>query len=166
MALPAQQPVRRAMPPTAARTAARTAAPGVRQRPVLTVVRPQRRAVRWVAVLSVAVVAAMLGAAAFQTYLAKGQLELDRLDRQIVQTAADYQVLRETRAELLSPGRLTEFAAKAAMVPAADVQFMTITADTEAVVRQSTGELNPTFAAESSLLEQFRTVKALREVRP
>src|SRR5688500_10080981 len=63
-------------------------------RPSLTVVPRRRRAARLLAFLCVVIVASMLGAAAFQTLLAKRQLELDRLDQEIAAARENYDVLR------------------------------------------------------------------------
>ena len=126
----------------------------------------RRRAARWATAVAVAVVAAMMGAAAFQTYLAKGQLELDRLDRQMAVTAANYETLRQERAELRSPGRLTAVAAERGMEPATKTSFIAISPEVLVLVRQATGALDPTFDDEAELLAQFRAVKALRAVQP
>ena len=151
-----------------ARSARRVSAAGAsaRRTTTLRVVPKQRRTVRMVAVMSVMIVVSMLGAAAFQTYLAKGQLEIDRLDHQIAKTTQQYGVLRSQRAELLSPGRLTSAATNAHMVPATKVAFMTISPDITQIVSASTGELSPTYAAESTFLEQYRAVKSLQRTTP
>lgn len=131
----------------------------------LELVPQRRRAARWVAVVAVMVVAAMMGAAAFQTYLAKGQLELDRLDREMAATAAHYETLRQERAELRSPGRLTAVATERGMQPATETSFIAISPEVWVLVRQAAGALDPTFDDEDELLAQFRSVKALREVQ-
>ncbi len=107
----------------------------------------------------------MLGAAAFQTYLAKGQLELDRLDREMASTAAQYEALRQQRAELRSPGRLTAVVAERGMLPAEKTSFISLSPEVLVLVHQATGDLDRTFDDEAELLEQFRAVKALREVQ-
>ena len=167
MAQPARVPLERrhtriaVAPDAVAAARARTDA-----RTHLAVVPQRRRAARWAAVVAVVVVAAMMGAAAFQTYLAKGQLELDRLDREMADTAAQYESLRQHRAELRSPGRLTAVAAERGMQPATDTSFLAISPEVLVLVRQATGALDPTFDDEAELLAQFRAVKALGEVQP
>lgn len=98
----------------------------VARRPQLVVVAPQRRTARWIAAGSVFVFALMIGAAAFQTQIARRQLELDTLDRRIRAAHEQYDVLRRERAELRSPGRLAQEAAALGMVPATQTQFATI----------------------------------------
>lgn len=98
----------------------------VAHRPQLVVVAPQRRTARWIIAGSVLVFALMLGAAAFQTQLARRQLTLDTLDRNIRAAHEQFDVLRRERAELRSPGRLAEQAALLGMVPATQTQFVTI----------------------------------------
>jgi hypothetical protein len=110
----------------------------------------------------------MMGAAAFQTYLAKGQLELDRLDREMAVTAANYETLRQERAELRSPGRLTAVAAERGMQPATKTSFIAISPEVLVLVRQATGALDPTFDDEAELLAQpeIRQAAVFGEGRP
>lgn len=167
MALPARVPIERrhtrhaidpvAMAEARARADARTH---------LALVPRRRRAAWWIITAAGVVVTAMLAAAAFQTYLAQGQMEIDRLDRQMRETAAEYEALRQQRAELRSPGRLVAVAEARGMEPATETAFMTVSAEVVAIVRQSTGGLDPTFEDESELLGQFRSVKALHEAQP
>lgn len=96
------------------------------RRPQLVVVAPQRRTARWVVVGAVVICSLMLGAAAFQTQLARRQLTLDTLDRRIRTAHEQYDVLRRERAELRSPGRLAEQAAALGMVPATQTDFVTL----------------------------------------
>jgi len=98
----------------------------VTRAPKLEVVAPQRRTARWVVTGAVIICGLMLGAAAFQTQLARRQLSLDTLDRHIRAAHEQYDVLRRERAELRSPGRLAEQAAALGMVPARQTQFVTI----------------------------------------
>lgn len=166
MAEPARA-LRHSHRPIERRTADRVAhAPLLRQRPTLTVVHRRSRAARTVSVSAALIVVLMLGATAVQSYVAQGQVELDRLDQQIRQTAEQYEVLRRERAELRSPGRLHDVAAELGMEPAASSEFMTIAPDVLVAVRQSTGALDPTFGDESTLLAQFRSVKALGSETP
>ncbi len=136
-------------------------------RPSLMLVPRRRRAARLAVVLSVLVVSAMLGAAAFQTQLAQRQLELDQLDSDISSAREQYEVLRRQRSELRSPARLAEIAAQNGMEPADDTEFTTISPEVYAIVQEATGLLpqhTPTYA--ESLLEGYRQVKALSEETP
>lgn len=166
MAQPARVPLERrhtraaVAPEVVAAARARTDA-----RVRLELVPRRRRAARWAVAVGSVVVAAMLGAAAFQTYLAKGQLELDRLDREMASTAAQYEALRQQRAELRSPGRLTAVVAERGMLPAEKTSFISLSPEVLVLVHQATGDLDRTFDDEAELLEQFRAVKALREVQ-
>ena len=135
-------------------------------RPQLTVV-PRRRRVLGIAVLVSAFVAtAMLGAAAFQVYLAQGQLQIDQLDRQIRDTTARYEQLRLERAELRSPGNLQAIAAQWQLQPDNSASFMVIAPEVLAVAQQSSALLDPGYSSERELLEQFRTVKAFQRSAP
>lgn len=140
--------------------------PALRARPTLTVIHRRSRAARFVSMCAAVIVSLMLGATALQSYVAQGQVEIDRLDQQIRQTAEQYEVLRRERAELRSPGRLHAVAAELGMEPAASAEFMTIAPEVLVAVRQSTGALDPTFGDESTLLAQFRSVKALGSEAP
>ena len=68
-------------------------------RPQLTVVPRRRRTARLVAVAAFFASSLMLGAAAFQTQLARRQVDLDRIDRQIRVARTDFNDLRSQRAE-------------------------------------------------------------------
>ena len=106
-------------------------------RPQLTVVPRRRRTARLIAVASVVVFGIMLGAAAFQTQLARRQLTLDTLDRRIRVAHETYDVLRRERAELRSPGRLAREAEALGMVPARQTDFITIDPEVVAVVQRT-----------------------------
>jgi cell division protein FtsL len=130
-------------------------------RPSLALV-PKHRRTAWVAVAaSIVVGTAMLASAAFQTRLAQSQLELDRLDREISASREAYESLRRERAELRSPGRLSEIAEATGMVTTDDVEYMTIDPATLAVVAQATGGIDMNGYGDTELLEQFREVKAV-----
>ena len=68
----------------------------------------RRRNARLVAVAAFFASSLMLGAAAFQTQLARRQVELDQVDRQIRAARNDFNDLRSQRAELRSPERLAD----------------------------------------------------------
>mgnify|MGYP005819332047 CR=1 FL=1 len=134
----------------------------VPERPVLTVVPRRRRAARLVVVLSTFVVLAMAGAAAFQTLLAKRQLEIDKTEQAIEDAREQYEQLRRERAELRSPGRLAEMAGEMDMVAAQESSFMTIDPDVVAVVQSSSGRLDGIDEmVETDPLAQFRVVKGV-----
>lgn len=128
--------------------------------PRLTVVPRRRRAARMVVAGCTFVFVMMLGAAAFQTQLARRQLELDRLDRAVSQATADYEVLRSQHATLRAPERLAVEAGKLGMQAAGIGAFMTITPEVVALVHQSAGGIAGSAAA-PELLEQFRGVKSV-----
>ncbi len=133
----------------------------VAPRPQLVVVPRRRRTARLVAAGCTVVFALMLGAAAFQTQLARRQLTMDTLDRDIRQAHERYDVLRRERAELRSPGRLATEAEKLGMVPATQTEFVTLDPDVVATVQRSgahgSGDAVTTVAEE---FEQYADVKA------
>jgi hypothetical protein len=114
-----------------------TAGVAVADRPELVVVAPRSRTARLVVAGCVVVFGMMLGAAAFQTQLARKQLTIDGLDRRIRSAHDQYDVLRRERAELRSPGRLMAQAAGLGMVPATQTQFMSLDPDVVATVQRS-----------------------------
>jgi cell division protein FtsL len=135
-------------------------------RPALALVPRRRRAAHLAVVVSAVVVLAMLAAAAFQTRLAKSQLELDRLDREISAQRDTYDSLRRERAELRSPSRLAEIAGQTGMVTTDEVNFISIDPATYAAVQQATGILDRSGSGDDELLEQFRDVKSVTDATP
>ena len=109
----------------------------VAPRPSLQLVPRRRLAARLIAAGFGLVFVLMLGAAAFQTQLARRQLTLDTLDRRIAAAHEQYDMLRRQRAELRSPGRLAEEATKLGMVPAHQTQFVALDPDVVATVQRS-----------------------------
>jgi cell division protein FtsL len=137
-------------------------------RPSLTVVPRRRRAARLLAFVCVVIVAAMLGAASFQTLLAQRQLELDKLDQEIAAAREGYEVLRQERAELRSPQRLAGIAGAVGMIPAKQNSFVPLSPELMAVVQESVGPLaldGPSGASDDPL-DQFRLVKSLTPDAP
>ena len=130
-------------------------------RPQLVVVPRQRRTARLIAAGCTVVFGLMLGAAAFQTQLASRQLTMDTLDRDIRNAHETYDVLRRERAELRSPGRLSQEANKLGMVPATQTEFVQLDADLVAVVQRSGADsftdVNSSIDEE---FEQYADVKA------
>jgi cell division protein FtsL len=135
-------------------------------RPALSLVPRRRRAARVAVFASAVVVLAMLASASFQTRLAQSQLELDRLDREISASRQMYDSLRRQRAELRSPGRLSEIAGQTGMVTTDDIEYMDIDPATYAAVQQATGVLDGIAATDAEMLDQFRDVKAATDGTP
>lgn len=128
-------PVERRMVKTTSKVSA------VEMRAHLRVVPRRRRTARTVALLAALVFSMMAGAAAFQIQIARRQLQLDQLERQIVEASEEYDTLRLERAELRAPGRLLAEAAALGMVPGTESQFMTVSPESVAAVQESAGEL-------------------------
>ena len=103
----------------------------------LLVVPRRRRAARLIATGCTLLFVLMLGAASFQTQLARRQLTLDTMDRGIRAAHERYDVLRRERAELRSPGRLVAEAIKLGMVPADQTEFATVDPDVIATLQRS-----------------------------
>jgi hypothetical protein len=138
-----------------------TAGVTVAERPELVVVAPRSRAARFVVAGCVVVFGMMLGAAAFQTQLARKQLTIDGLDRRIRAAHDQYDVLRRERAELRSPGRLMAEAAALGMVPASQTQFVSLDPDVVATVQRSGGTVRgPSSATPDQEFQNYATVKA------
>jgi hypothetical protein len=130
-------------------------------RPQLVVVPRRRRAARLIAVGCTVVFGLMLGAAAFQTQLARRQLTLDTMDRDIRAAHEQYDVLRRERAELRSPGRLALQAGNLGMVPATQTEFVVLDPDVVATVQRSSVATHG--SADTSIdqqFEQYADVKA------
>ncbi|MEI7547846.1 MAG: hypothetical protein WCK21_07285 [Actinomycetota bacterium] len=127
----------------------------------LVVVPRRKRTARLIAAASVVVFGLMLGAAAFQTQIARRQLTLDTLDRDIRAGRSQFEVLRRERAELRSPGRLAEQASALGMEAATQTQFVSLQPDEMAIV-QRTGASATKHAATpiQQEFEQYADVKA------
>jgi len=132
-------------------------------RPQLTVVAPRRRRnARLVAVAAFFASSLMLGAAAFQTQLARRQVELDQVDRQIRVARNDFNDLRSQRAELRSPQRLATSGAAMGMTTAAKTEFLDISPEVVAAVQQSAGGVfDPGAEAQDPVFEEFKVVKSV-----
>lgn len=132
--------------------------------PKLVVVPRRRRAVGLAVVVSTMVGSAMLGAAAFQTQIARRQVAMDQLDSEISSQRETYDDLRRQRAELRSPARLAQIASSTGMVSARDNRIDTLDVSILVAVRQSTGGLDRDQLDDgTTLLERFRVVKALTD---
>ena len=131
-------------------------------RPQLTVVPRRRRTARLVTVAAFFISSLMLGAAAFQTQLARRQVELDRVDRQIRAARIDFNDLVRQRAELRSPQRLATSGAALGMRAATKTEFVAIAPDVVAEVQQSAGGVfDPGAAASDPLFEELKIVKSI-----
>ena len=118
-------------------------------------------------VLCTLLVLVMLGAAAFQTQLARRQVELDRLDSDISAAREHYEELRRERAELRSPSNLSAVASEAGMVPATEAGFMVLSPEVLAEVQRSAGMIVGVGDVEQEdPLEQFREVKSITDGTP
>jgi len=140
------------------------------QRPVLGLVPRRRRNARLVGLAFGLVFTMMLGAAAFQTQLARRQLTLDAIDRSIRVGREQYEVLRRERAELRSPGRLSEAATTLGMTPATQTDFISLDPSVVAVVQRSgaTGVVDEHHTGNVILDEfgDYALVKARTEATP
>jgi hypothetical protein len=131
-------------------------------RPQLRVVPRRRRTARLVTLAAFLITSLMLGAAAFQTQLARRQVELDRVDRQIRVARSTFDSLREQRAELRSPERLATSGSAMGMHPASKTEFVDISSDVVAEVQQSAGGVfDPGTEAADPVFEEFKVVKSI-----
>jgi hypothetical protein len=121
----------------------------------------RRRAAGFAVCFAVLAVALMLGAAVVHTQLSERQLEIDRLEQEVSDADARFEVLRGQRAELRSPGRLNAEAARLGMRPAPTSDFVSIDRWTVARAVASVGivDSSRTVASPDDPLDQFRTVK-------
>ena len=131
-------------------------------RPQLTVVPRRRRTARLVTCAAFFVSCVMLGAAAFQTQLARRQVELDRIDGQIRTARNEFNDLRRQRAELRSPERLATSGAALGMRSAIKTEFIEIAPEVVAEVQQSAGGVfDPGSEAIDPVFEEFKLVKSI-----
>ncbi|MDP9463335.1 MAG: hypothetical protein M3P52_01820 [Actinomycetota bacterium] len=131
-------------------------------RPQLSVVPRRRRAARFVAVAAFFASSVMLGAAAFQTQLARRQVEIDRVDRQIRTARGDFNELRRQRAELRSPERLATTGSALGMRAATKTEFVEIAPEVIAAVQQSAGGVFDVGSeAIDPVFEEFKVVKSI-----
>lgn len=138
---------------------ARIAEPG--PRPDLKVLPRRRRAVGLAMTVGIMLFLALLGVAAFQTMLAQRQLKLDRVEAQAEQARSRYDDLRSRRAQLRSPDRLAEEAARLGMVPGRTTTFVTMPVDIAVQVAISTGGLEPAPRGAEPALGEYEDVKQI-----
>jgi hypothetical protein len=149
-------------------TAPRRAPSTVAPTPRLSVVPRRRRAAGFAVALSVLLAAMMLGSAVLHTSLAERQFEIDRLERSVTAAQERFDVLRQSRAELRSPTRLSAEATRIGMHPAVTSQFVPVDGLTVALAIAAAGEVLDDREAIDSLqpLDQFRLVKAVSGESP
>ena len=125
----------------AARAARRQAVLERAGRTPFVVVTPRRR-VAWFAItLCVLVSVAMLGAVLLHTRIAERQRHIDSLEQGVREAYAAYDVLRASRAELRSPGRLATEAAGLGMVPGSESRFVDVDPMTLAIAIAASGRV-------------------------
>jgi len=128
----------------------------------LAVVPRRRRAARLVGVAAFFASSLMLGAAAFQTQLARRQVDIDRIDRQIRIVKADFNNLRAQRADLRSPARLAASGSVLGMGSASKTDFITIDPEVVAEVQQSAGGVfDPGSESQDPVFDEFKIVKSV-----
>jgi len=114
------------------------------------------------------VIVGMLGAAVFHTQLAERQFEIDRLDRGVAEETARFDELRNERAQLRSPQRISDSAWALGMRPGETGEFVQV--DPMDLARQlaaagTSDEVDRVIVSDDPL-EQFRDVKAVSAGRP
>jgi len=128
----------------------------------LAVVPRKRRALPLVVVCGLLLFGMLIGTVAFQTQIARNQLALDKVEKDVAAARDRYDVLRQQRAELRSPDRLAVQARQLEMGPAGASEFMTITPDVVAAVAAAASGLPPDVGESApSSLDQFGEVKSV-----
>jgi hypothetical protein len=131
-------------------------------RPHLTVVPRRRRTARLVTFAAFVITSLMLGAAAFQTQLARRQVEIDQVNSQIRVAHNTFNSLRQQRAELRSTERLASMGTAMGMHPARKTDFVEIPGDIVAEVQQSAGGVfDPDGSTSDPMFEEFKVVKSI-----
>lgn len=132
------------------------------EQPALFVVPRRRRTARVITLVAFVLSSLMLGAAAFQTQLARQQLAIDKVDRGTRLATEQYNTLRRERSELRSPGRLAEAATALQMVPAESTTFMVLSPEVIAEIQRSSGGVfDPSVDAVPSVFDEFTIVKSV-----
>jgi cell division protein FtsL len=142
--------------------AAADAAAVIEQRPQFRVVPRRRLAANFAAISVVVIGVLMLAAVVLQTRLAERQLEIDRLERQVSAAHANFDVLRQQRADLRSPTRLAAEASGLGMFTAVETEFVAIDPLVVAQILAATGTIDPEDGTliETDPLDQVRRVRA------
>ena len=131
-------------------------------RPALRVV-PRRRLAANAAALAVVVIGVlMLSAVVLHTRLSERQLEIDRLEREVVSAHGVFDVLRQQRAELRAPTRLASESSRLGMHPAPASGFLAVDPWELARVLATSGTIDPNDGTlnQSDPLDQVRRVRA------
>ena len=133
--------------------------------PALSLVPKPRVAVNAAILLAVFVVVLMLSAVVLHTRIAERQLEIDRLEGLVTESRERFDVLRQQRAELRSPTRLSIEAGELGMIPAPTTEFLAIDPATLARIVAAAGVVDDDTSTVSTEdpLDQIRRVKAVTE---
>jgi len=116
--------------------------------------------------VGVVVFTLMLAAAAFQTQLARRQLQLDQLNKDMDVATQHYDALRRERAELRSPGRLHAEAQKRGMVSSDSTGMVILPAEVLAEAELWMGQTNDGVGQPvPDSLEQFELIKGVLDGR-
>jgi cell division protein FtsL len=136
-------------------------APPRPKKPELRLVPRPRTAANAVIILVTMIAALMLAAVVLHTRLAERQLEIDRLEQEVVSARERFDVLRQQRAELRSPGRLTIESAELGMSPSPGTEFLEVDSATLAQVLAAAGTANDVIGEVESPdpLDQIRRVR-------
>ncbi|HEY5664025.1 MAG TPA: hypothetical protein VIS05_08320 [Ilumatobacter sp.] len=138
----------------------------------LRVVARRSRAARFAIALVVLLSGVMMGVVFLHTRIAERQLELDRLERAVHDSQAQFDILRADRAELRSPTRLSALAGEMGMRAGDESVFVRIDPMLLAVTIARTGEMPnrgeivPGSTARLGPLDQFRLVKKVGAEAP
>jgi hypothetical protein len=121
-----------------------------------------RAAVNAALVLVAVVVVLMLAAVVLHTRLAERQLEIDRLEESVTEARERFDVLRQQRAELRSPTRLSIESAQLGMGVAPQTEFLTVDPTRMAQLIAAAGTVDEATATvvTADPLDQIRRVKA------
>jgi hypothetical protein len=145
-------------------TPSTTSRPGKRpdSRPELRLVPRPRAAANAAILLFGVVVVLMLAAVVLHTRLAERQLQIDRLEASVTEARERFDVLRQQRAELRSPTRLSLESAQLGMVVAPQSEFLPVDPQTLAEIIAAAGTVDEATggAVAEDPLDQIRRVKA------
>ena len=121
-----------------------------------------RTAVNAALVLVGVVVVLMLAAVVLHTRLAERQLEIDRLEESVTEARERFDVLRQQRAELRSPTRLSIESAALGMGVAPQTEFLTVDPARMAQIIAAAGTVDEATATvvTADPLDQIRRVKS------
>ena len=121
-----------------------------------------RTAANAVIILVTMIAVLMLAAVVLHTRLAERQLEIDRLEEEVVSARERFDVLRQQRAELRSPGRLTFESAQLGMYPSPGTEFLEVGSVTLAQVLAAAGTANEVIGEVEAPTPSTRSVACAR----